>query len=200
MLFPARELYISHPPCFPPTICLPHRSVESHRSSQREREHGNRLVNTSSHPPTNPPISQLNRNVWEDRRGIKCCWESKTLVLLASTFPLTFVTLVMFYASSYIFRSRAGSSNSSTQTSDLYPVGIINILTESRRYAVGKPQSHVHKTKEALSLMVSQLCTYKERTLWIFSSQRNSCWMCANRCFFQAYNFRKFDQCQERAE
>lgn len=78
----------------------------------------------------------------------------------------------MFYASSYIFRSiRAGSSNSSTQTSDLYPVGIINILTETGRYAVGKTQSHLHKTKEALSLMLSQLCTQKERTLWKFSKE-----------------------------
>ena len=58
-----RELYVSHPPCFPPTICLPHRSVESHRISQRGREHGNRLVNTSSHLPTKK-VSQPNRNVW----------------------------------------------------------------------------------------------------------------------------------------
>lgn len=94
-------------PCFPPTICLPHRSVKSHRSSQREREHCNRLVNTSSHPPTKNPISQLNRNVWEDRRGIKCCRESKTLVLLASTFPLNFVTLVMFYATLLHFQEQS---------------------------------------------------------------------------------------------
>lgn len=30
--------------------------------------------------------SQQNRNVWEERRGAKCCWESKTLVLPSFSF------------------------------------------------------------------------------------------------------------------
>lgn len=31
-------------------------------------------------------VSQLNRNVWEERRGMKFCWESKTLILPSFSF------------------------------------------------------------------------------------------------------------------
>lgn len=99
----------------------------------------------------------------------------------------------MFSASSYIFISiRAGNPNSRTQTSDLYPVGITNNLTEIGSYAVGKPQSHLHKNKAAPSLMVSQLCTGKERTLWKFSKEILAEHVQTD-VFFQAYNFLKFD-------
>lgn len=100
----------------------------------------------------------------------------------------------MFSASSYIFMStRAGSSNSRTQTSDLYPVGVTNNLTETGTYAAEKPQPYLHKNKEAPRLMVSQLCTDKERCFGNLAVKEILAEHVQTDVFIQAYNFLKFD-------
>jgi len=95
----------------------------------------------------------------------------------------------MFYAGSYIFRSiRARSSNSSIQISDLYLVGLTNILTETERYAVGKTQSHLHNTNEALSFTLSQLCNEKKG---LFGNLARNFWlnMCKQMFFCRHITF-----------
>lgn len=78
-------------------------------------------------------------------------------------------------------------------------MGIIKILTETGRYAIAKPQSHLHKNKEALSLMVSQMCTCRERTPWKYSKEILAEHVQTD-VFFQAYNLLKFHQRQQKAE